>query len=82
MLEIINGEFGLAFAVVIFAHEIASLGPRFNLNALGGCSSEFAPNIRAEFPDLWRRILGRLDADCKRQAEAMVLLASHTAHSG
>jgi hypothetical protein len=51
---------------------IQRYGPRLDFKAVP-LFKQLAPNIRGEFPEIWARILSRLDADCRAEAEAIGL---------
>jgi len=51
---------------------IRKCGPRLNFAALP-LFAELAPNFKAEYPEVWQRILNSLDADCRREAERLAL---------
>jgi len=51
---------------------ITKYGPRLDFKAVP-LFKELAPNIKAEFPEIWSRILKALDTDCRAEAEAFGL---------
>jgi len=51
---------------------IGYYGPRLSFTVLP-LFAELAPNIKAEYPEVWQRILNSLDADCRREAERLAL---------
>jgi len=47
---------------------IEKYGPRLDFKAVP-LFKQLAPNIRAEFPEIWARILNALDFECRAEAE-------------
>jgi hypothetical protein len=63
---------GLLHVAAMHLGIIGNYGPRLSFAALP-LFSELAPNIKAEYPEVWRRILNSLDDDCRREAERLAL---------
>ena len=53
---------------------IEKYGPRLDFKAVP-LFKQLAPNIKAEFPEIWTRILSALDADCRAEAEQLASAA-------
>ena len=51
---------------------IKKYGPRLSYAALP-LFKELAPNYKAEYPEIWQRILSSLDDDCRTEAEQFAL---------
>ena len=51
---------------------ITQYGPRLSFKAVP-LFKELAPNIKADFPEIWQRILDKLDGDCRAEAERLAL---------
>jgi hypothetical protein len=66
------GVGGLLHVAAMHLGIIGDYGPRVAFTALP-LFSELAPNIKAEYPEVWQRILNSLDADCRREAERLAL---------
>jgi hypothetical protein len=62
------GQFGLHIVACAFADAIAKNGPRINLPGALPLFDQIAPNIAHEWPELWSRILERLDDECRAEA--------------
>ena len=69
--EAVSGKYGLALVAAIWLDTVAEHGPRYNLDALGKTFRELAPNIRRDYPDIFAKMLGELDADCRASLEEM-----------
>jgi hypothetical protein len=63
---------GLLHVAAMHLGIIGNYGPRLSFAALP-LFSELAPNIKAEYPEVWQRILNALDDDCRRDAERLAL---------
>jgi hypothetical protein len=63
---------GLLHVAAMHLGIIGDYGPRLSFTALP-LFSELAPNIKAEYPEVWQRILNSLDDDCRREAERLSL---------
>jgi hypothetical protein len=63
------GKFGLHMVACMFGDVVANDGPRINLTGALPLFGQIAPNIAHEWPELWSRILHRLDDDCRAEAE-------------
>jgi len=61
---------GLLHVAALHLGIIGDYGPRLNFAALP-LFSELAPNIKAEYPEVWQHILNSLDDDCRREAERL-----------
>jgi hypothetical protein len=66
------GRGGLLHVAAMHLGIIGNYGPRLSFTALP-LFAELAPNIRAEYPEVWQRILNSLDDDCRREAERLAL---------
>jgi hypothetical protein len=62
------GRGGLLHVAAMHLGIIGDYGPHLSFAALP-LFSELAPNIKAEYPEVWQRILCALDDDCRREAE-------------
>ena len=63
---------GLLYVAAFHLSTIGRFGPHLSFTALP-LFSELAPNIKAEYPEVWQRILNLLDADCRGEAERLAL---------
>jgi hypothetical protein len=63
---------GLLAVAALHLGIIRKHGPRLSFVALP-LFAELAPNIKAEYPEIWQRILNSLDDDCRREAERLSL---------
>jgi hypothetical protein len=66
--EMLAGWRGLGHVGLSFLGSIEWYGPRFNLDALP-LFPELAPQIKADYPEIWERLLEALDPDCRAKAE-------------
>ena len=63
---------GLLHVAAFHLGVIWKYGPHLSFAALP-LFAELAPNFKAEYPEVWQRILNSLDADCRREAELLAL---------
>jgi hypothetical protein len=66
------GVGGLLHLAALHLGIIGNYGPRVAFTALP-LFAELAPNIKAEYPEVWQRILNAFDDDCRREAERLAL---------
>jgi hypothetical protein len=61
---------GLLSVAAMHLRVIQKWGPRLAFTALP-LFAELAPNVKAEYPEVWARILRALDDDCRAEAERL-----------
>jgi hypothetical protein len=65
-------DFGVLHVAALYLGIIGKYGPRLNFTALP-LFKQLAPNIKAEFPEVWQRTLSSFDDDCRQLATQLAL---------